>query len=141
MNRQKKTTAEKHVAAEPAPATEAKPAPEKKGRARARASVWEKVPETGGGPAPAKAPEPKAAKKGTAKPKRPADEIMPKARASDPLVVFAFRLSEAEREEIHAAAGPARASRFVRAVALAAARRDVAQLQSILLETQREAAG
>jgi hypothetical protein len=64
---------------------------------------------------------------------------MPKARASDDLVVFAFRLSSTEREEIHAAAGSARASRFVRAVALAAARRDVAQLQSIMLEAQKGA--
>ena len=89
------------------------------------------------------ATETKATAKRTAKPKpkaRTVDEVMPKAKASDELVVFAFRLTPDEREEIHAAAGSARASRFVRAVALAAARRDVAQLQSILLETQKGAA-
>ncbi|MEP7027689.1 MAG: hypothetical protein ABI960_03755 [Candidatus Eisenbacteria bacterium] len=40
------------------------------------------------------------------------------------LVVFAFRLTEAERELIHKAAGGGKASRFVRAVAVAAARGD-----------------
>ncbi len=145
MSKQKKSTAEKHVSPEPAPAAEAKPAPEKKTRANARASVWEKVGETMPAdepkPAASKPVESKAAKKSAAKapakPKRTADEVMPKAKASEELVVFAFRLTEAEREAIHDAAGPARASRFVRAVALAAARHDVAQLQAILLEAQK----
>jgi hypothetical protein len=44
----------------------------------------------------------------------------PKERQED-MVVFAFRLSPEEREVIHKAAGPARASKFVRAVAIAAA--------------------
>jgi hypothetical protein len=92
----------------------------------------------------APAPEAATAKatrkaKTPAKPKASADTVMPKAKAADDLVVFAFRLSSTEREEIHAAAGSARASRFVRAVALAAARRDVPALQAILTETQREA--
>ena len=74
------------------------------------------------------------------KPKaRTADEVMPKAKAADDLVVFAFRLTPDEREEIHNAAGSARASRFVRAVALAAARRDVPALQAIMLEAQKGA--
>ncbi len=64
------------------------------------------------------------------------ETVMPKAKASEDLVVFAFRLSADERDEIHDAAGPARASRFVRAVALAAARRDVPTLQAILSETE-----
>jgi hypothetical protein len=88
------------------------------------------------------ATETKATAKKTAKPKtkaRTADEVMPRARASEELVVFAFRLSGAEREEIHAAAGSARASRFVRAVALAAARRDVGALQAIMSEAQKGA--
>jgi hypothetical protein len=70
-----------------------------------------------------------------------ADTVMPPARAADELVVFAFRLSAEERDLIHQASGPAKASRFVRAVSLAAARGDVKALQSILLEVQREAAG
>jgi hypothetical protein len=41
-----------------------------------------------------------------------------------PEVVFAFRLSEADRTLIHKAAGPAGATRFVRGAALAAATGD-----------------
>ena len=77
--------------------------------------------------------------KAPTKPKATADTVMPKAKAADDLVVFAFRLTPDEREEIHAAAGSARASRFVRAVALAAARRDVSALNAIMLEASREA--
>jgi hypothetical protein len=79
---------------------------------------------------PAK-PKPKAA--------RAADTAMPPARASENLCVFALRMTPEERDEIHEAAGPARASRFVRAVALAAARGDLKAVQSILLEAQGEA--
>ena len=144
----KKSTAEKQVATEK-PVAEPKPTPEKeKARGKTRAAVWEKVGEGTSAdeskPAASKPVESKAAKMSTeeaaAKPKCPADEIMPKARASEELVVFAFRLTEAERDAIHDAAGPAKASRFVRAVALAAARRDVGALQAILSEAQREAA-
>ncbi len=42
----------------------------------------------------------------------------------EPQVVFAFRLSEADRTLIHKAAGPAKATKFVRAAALAAANQD-----------------
>ena len=52
-----------------------------------------------------------------AKPKR---ERPPK----EPQVVFAFRLSEADRILIHKAAGPAEATKFVRSAALAAANSD-----------------
>ena len=47
----------------------------------------------------------------------------PKAPKED-LVVFAFRLTQEERALIHKAAGPAKASRFVRALATAASRAD-----------------
>ena len=40
------------------------------------------------------------------------------------LVVFAFRLTPKERKAIHQAAGPAKASRFVRALAVAASQGD-----------------
>jgi len=59
--------------------------------------------------------EPKAAKE-----PKPKKEKTPK----EPLVVFAFRLSEADRDRIHKAAGPAKATKFVRAAALAAANQD-----------------
>ncbi len=39
----------------------------------------------------------------------------------EPLVVFAFRLTVAERDQIHKAAGPGKATRLVRGAALAAA--------------------
>jgi uncharacterized protein (DUF1778 family) len=51
---------------------------------------------------------------------KPKKEKPPK----DPLVVFAFRLSEADRDAIHKAAGPGKATRFVLAAALAAAAGD-----------------
>ncbi len=38
----------------------------------------------------------------------------------DPLVVFAFRLSATDRDLIHKAAGPAKATQFVKSAALAA---------------------
>ncbi len=62
---------------------------------------------------------PKAAKKAV-EPK-----AAPKAAKNDePLFVFAFRLTAQERELIHKAAGPGKASRFVRALAVAAANGD-----------------
>ena len=48
---------------------------------------------------------------------KPKKEKAPK----EPQVVFAFRLSEADRDLIHKAAGPAKATKFVLAAALAAA--------------------
>jgi hypothetical protein len=47
-------------------------------------------------------------------------------------VVFAFRLSAEERELIHKAAGPAKASRFVRTLVVAAAKRDEAVVRELL---------
>ena len=64
---------------------------------------------------PAKTAKPKAAKEPKTK-----KEKAPK----EPHVVFAFRLSEADRDLIHKAAGPAKATKFVRAAALAAADQD-----------------
>lgn len=64
--------------------------------------------------------EPKAPK--VKKEKTPAEE----------LVVFAFRLTPEERDAIHKAAGPAKASKFVRALAVAAARNDEKLVATIL---------
>jgi len=61
----------------------------------------------------------KAETKAVKEPK-PKKEKAPKV----PLVVFAFRLSEADRDAIHKAAGPGKATRFVLAAALAAAAGD-----------------
>jgi len=53
-----------------------------------------------------------------AKEPKPKKEKAPKPD----LVVFAFRLSEADRDAIHKAAGPGKATKFVLAAALAAAK-------------------
>lgn len=61
------------------------------------------------------------------KPKKASKKTAVKADPKTPkedLVVFAFRLTQEERALIHKAAGPARASRFVRALAIAASRAD-----------------
>ncbi len=55
-----------------------------------------------------------------------------KSEAEEDLVVFAFRLTPAERELVHAAAGPGRASRFVRALAVAAASGDADAVMALL---------
>lgn len=52
------------------------------------------------------------------------------------MVVFAFRLTRTERDAIHAAAGSARASRFVRGLAVAAARGDRSAVETLIAETQ-----
>ena len=52
------------------------------------------------------------------------------------LVVFAIRLSEPERDAIHEAAGPARATKFIRAVAIAAAHGDVDAFKRALKDAE-----
>jgi hypothetical protein len=48
------------------------------------------------------------------------------------LVVFAFRLTPKERDMLHKAAGPAKASRYVRTLAVAAASGDKARVEQLL---------
>ena len=50
------------------------------------------------------------------------------------LCVFAFRLTEAERDAIHKAAGPAKASKFARTLLVAAANKDDAAVRAIMKE-------
>ena len=69
--------------------------------------------------APATKPRGRKAKDG-AKGKPAPKEKPPK----EELVVFAFRLKPGERDAIHAAAGPAKASKYVRGLTLAASRGD-----------------
>lgn len=52
--------------------------------------------------------------------------------AREDLCVFAFRLTAEERSAIHKAAGPAKASKFVRSLAVAAARGDEASVRAIM---------
>ena len=89
--------------------------------------------------------KPKTTKKSTAKTRKPAAAAAktvgePKAKAvRDELCVFAFRLTAEERDAIHKAAGPAKASKFVRTLAVAAARNDEATVKAILKGIQNEA--
>jgi uncharacterized protein (DUF1778 family) len=57
----------------------------------------------------------------TAKPKA-APKATKEKVAKEPLVVFAFRLRPEERDAIHKAAGPGKATKFVLTAALAAAK-------------------
>ena len=57
--------------------------------------------------------------------------------ANEELVVFAFRLTPAERDAIHKTAGPARASRFVRRVAVAFANEDEATFRNLLRDVRK----
>jgi len=61
------------------------------------------------------------------------------AAKRDDLCVFAFRLTGAERDAIHKAAGPAKASKFARSLLVAAARNDEAAVKAILKGIQTEA--
>ena len=78
----------------------------------------------------------------TTKKKAPAKKVAPKttektkAKPKEDLVVFAFRLTEAERTAIHKTAGPARASRYVRSVAAAFAKEDEAGFRNLLREAR-----
>ncbi len=48
------------------------------------------------------------------------------------LCVFAFRLTAEERDAIHRAAGPAKASKFTRSLLVAAAHNDVGRVREIM---------
>jgi hypothetical protein len=72
-----------------------------------------------------KNPKPTKKAKGVRKPKK---EKTP----TEPMVVFAFRLTKAQRDLIHKAAGPAKGTRFVRTAAIAAATLDRAAIDELL---------
>jgi hypothetical protein len=82
----------------------------------------------------------------TPKPRKPAKtpvEAIEKPEAKqasrEALCVFAFRLTEEERNAIHQAAGPAKASKFVRTLTVAAARNDEAAVKAIMKSIQADA--
>jgi hypothetical protein len=80
---------------------------------------------------------PKAAKKRVAKPAEKKTKAAAKTEEKETgLVVFAFRLTQAERDAIHQTAGPARASRYVRRVAAAFAAEDVESFKGVLKEAR-----
>jgi hypothetical protein len=82
---------------------------------------------TGARPVEKEAPAPKRAK-----PANAPEPKIPTPDDAEELVVFAFRLTRAERDAIHAVAGSAKASKFVRTLAVAAARRDNPAVLGIL---------
>ena len=63
---------------------------------------------------------------------KPKKEKAPK----EPQVVFAFRVSAADRDRIHKAAGPAKATKFVRAAALAAANQDAKAFDDLVAQAK-----
>jgi hypothetical protein len=73
--------------------------------------------------------ETSTAKKGKKSKAKTAKEPKPKKvkAPKEPLVVFAFRLSETDRDLIHKAAGPGKATKFVLAAALAAANQTLSE--------------
>ena len=79
--------------------------------------------------------------KKTTRGRKPAAE-KPASKANAPreeLCVFAFRLTEEERNDIHKAAGPGKASKFARSLLVAAARKNDAAVRAIMKEVQTEA--
>jgi hypothetical protein len=81
--------------------------------------------------------------KRTGNPKTPSKDRTPKETKSkkekapsEPQVVFAFRLSEPDRDRIHEASGPGGATQFVRAAALAAANGDTAAFESLAAQAK-----
>ncbi len=65
-----------------------------------------------------------------------------KAKAETPttekeaLVVFAFRLTQVERDQIHKTAGPRNATQFIRRVATAFAHEDEGAFREVLTEAR-----
>jgi hypothetical protein len=80
---------------------------------------------------------PEPAKGPTKTTKHPAaDATPPQQDDGQDTVVFAMRLSRAERDELHSATGSGKASRFVKALVLAGARGDMKAIQEIVDEAQ-----
>ena len=71
-------------------------------------------------------------KKATSKKATTKKAVKPK----EELVVFAFRLTEAERTKIHATAGPRNATQFVRRVAVAFAKEDESVFKAVLKDAR-----
>jgi len=120
------------------------PTPKRRGRPPKAAApapevqAVESTPKRRGRPPEPEVPKAPATKNKSVKPT--AKPPVPEQTEPEDLVVFAFRLTQAEREEIHNAVAPSKASRFVRAIALAAARHDMAGIQAAIIENQRTAA-
>jgi hypothetical protein len=80
----------------------------------------------------------KPGKKTASKQPKVAKEKAPRQREQfdGDMVVFAFRLGSNDRDRIHAAAGPAGATRFVRSAALAAATADAKAFEALIVQAK-----
>ena len=140
MARKKKADTAATAEADPVEqAPPAKPKAPQKPRTKGRRATAEKTTETAeAAPAtevaeaaqtpPRAADEPKAARM-----RKPKADKPPK----EDLVVFAFRLTQAERDAIHQTAGPRNATQFVRRVAVAFAREDKGAFETVIQEARR----
>ena len=83
----------------------------------------------------------KSTKKAPSKkaPRTKAAKAVVQADDSQELVVFAFRLTRAERDLIHQAAGPAKASKLARSLLVAAAQKDAKAVKTIMETVQSKA--
>ncbi len=79
-----------------------------------------------------KAVAPKKTKAKAAKEPKPRKEKTPR----EALVVFAFRLTATERDQIHKAAGPGKATRLVKGAALAAANADPQAFEELVSQAK-----
>jgi hypothetical protein len=87
-----------------------------------------------------KGPKKTAKAKSTAKKRTPTKAAKPKREQKpkeENLMVFAFRLSRPESERLHLAAGPANASRTMRALAAAFAAEDRTAFESIIEDARK----
>ena len=98
-------------------------------------SKTKKTEATAGPGNPTKGSKPETKKVKAVKEPKLKKEKAPK----EPQVVFAFRLTEAQRDQIHKAAGPGKATKFVLAAALAAASSDRPALEELLAQAKTNA--
>ena len=78
----------------------------------------------------------KTAKKAAAKTDSKAPKAPREKKPKEELVVFAIRLTPAERDAIHKASGPRNATQFVRRIAVAFAAEDEAAFRTVIKEAR-----
>lgn len=137
MPRKKKTDTTATAEAAPAEQAETTPKPATTARTkRPRTAKRATEPAEAPGAAEASAPAPATDKPKSARTRKPKADKAPK----DELVVFAIRLTQAERDAIHEASGPRNATQFVRRVAAAFANADESAFKAVVRDA-REARG
>jgi len=79
-------------------------------------------------------PAPPKVTRKTAEPPAPETPAATTPDDGPAIVVFALRMTRAERDELHQAVGSGKASRFVKAIVLAGARGDMKAVQEVVDE-------